>query len=267
MSSRWVPPTTYQLTTDDGRLLKYCLYGPEDGLPVVALHGTPGSRWERPDVVDAVVAAGLRMLVFGRPGYDAMRLPGRVVADVADDVAQLVNAQGWERFALTGLSGGGPHALACAALLSERVIRCTTVAGIAAPDSPNLDFGKTLDWVDDARQGEEHLLVLLGQRAKHILAEVQDDGTGRSQRMRAMCVDGLNGWIDDYLALIRPWGFELNRITAPVGIWYGMDDRNTTMDHTEWLLANVPNAEPHGYPGGHDPADADYRRMLSWLRG
>lgn len=267
MTARWTAPTTYELTTDDGRLLRYCRYGPENGVPVISLHGTPGTRWERPDVVDAVQQAGLRMVVFGRAGYDATRLPGRVVADVASDVGQLADALGWNRFAVTGFSGGGPHALACAALLGERVIRCSTVASIGPPDAAGLDFDGTLDWVADARQGEEHLRVRLEQRAAEILAEVQDDGTGRAERIRAMCLDGRDGWIDDYLGLIRPWGFDPRDITTPVSIWYGRDDPNTTIDHTEWLLAHIPGAERREYPGGHDPADADYRRMLAWLHG
>jgi hypothetical protein len=90
---------------------------------------------------------------------------------------------------------------------------------------------------------------------------------GRVERMRATCIDGLDGWIDDYLALSRPWGFDLGKSVAPISIWYGSEDENTTHEHTEWLLANVPEAERHECPGGHDPADADYRRMLVWLHG
>ena len=273
----WIPPQTDELGTPDGRVLRYCLYGPADGLPVIAHHGTPGTRWERPDAIEAIEEAGLRVLLHGRPGFGSTRQPGRVVADVTDNVRLLADAQGWEQFAVTGFSGGGPHALACAALLPDRVIRCSTVAGIAPPDAPELDFMGTLDWPKDASQGEELLRIDLERHGWEILAEIEAgvqgsigataETPGRVERMRATCIDGLDGWIDDYLALIRPWGFDLSKIAAPITVWYGSEDENTTREHTEWLLANVPGAERHEYPGGHDPEDADYRRMLAWLHG
>jgi pimeloyl-ACP methyl ester carboxylesterase len=273
----WIPPQTHELGTPDGRVLRYCLYGPADGVPVIAHHGTPGTRWERPDVIEAIKEAGLRVLLHGRPGFGSTRQPHRVVADVAEDVRLLADGQGWEQFAVTGFSGGGPHALACAALLPERVIRCSTVAGIAPPDALGPDFMGTLDWAKDASKGEDLLRTDLTRRGQKILAEIEPgvqgsigagSGTpGRVVRMRATCVDGLDGWIDDYLALIRPWGFDLSMIAAPISVWYGSEDEKTTREHTEWLLANVPGAERHQYPGGHDPEDADYRRMLAWLHG
>lgn len=272
----WIPPQTHELGTPDGRVLRYCVYGPADGLPVIAHHGTPGTRWERPDVIQAIEEADLRVLLHGRPGFGSTRRPGRVVADVAEDVRLLADAQGWEQFTVTGFSGGGPHALACAGLLPDRVIRCSTVAGIAPPDARGLDFIGTLDWARDASRGEDLLRPDLERRGQEILAEIvagvqgsigRSGTPGRVERMRATCIDGLDGWIDDFLALIRPWGFDLGKITAPISIWYGSEDENTTREHTEWLLANVPGAERHEYPGGHDPEDADYRRMLAWLRG
>ena len=128
----WIAPKTYELVTPDDRVVQYCLYGPESGLPVIAQHGTPGGRWERPDVVAAVEDSGLRMLLVGRPGYGSTRQPGRSIADVAGDVRLLADEVGWAEFAVTGFSGGGPHALACAALLPDRVNYCSTVAGIAS---------------------------------------------------------------------------------------------------------------------------------------
>ena len=272
----WTPPQTHELVIDD-RIIQYCRYGEPGGVPVVSLHGTPGTRWERPDIVAAINDAGLRVLLPGRPGYGSTRRPGRSVADIAYDVRALADAEGWPQFAVTGFSGGAPHALACAALLPDRVTRCSTVAGIAPLDV--LD----LDWANDARQGEPHLRRRLMHRGAELLAELgpkhsrsansgahapgiaQPDDGGRRRRIKASLVDGLDGWIDDYLALVRTWGFDLGAIKAPVSVWYGSHDDNSSIDHTEWLLANIPGAQGHEYAGGHDPSDTVQREIFDEL--
>ena len=108
------------LRLPDGRDLSYCLYGREDGTPVLFFYGTPGTMFLAPDRLVPVDELGVRLLVVDRPGYGAStRLPGRCVAAAADDLAVLVDHLGWDRFAVWGASGGGPHALACAARLGE----------------------------------------------------------------------------------------------------------------------------------------------------
>jgi pimeloyl-ACP methyl ester carboxylesterase len=84
--------------------------------------------------------------------------------------------------------------------------------------------------------------------------------------MQATCVDGLDGWIDDYLALTKPWGFDPRAIEVPVDVWYGSEDDNTTIEHTEWLLATIPGAKGHEHPGGHDPGDAAQRQIHQALK-
>ncbi|MEV6284673.1 alpha/beta hydrolase [Kribbella sp. NPDC051770] len=269
----WSPPKTHEVAVGD-RVVQYCRYGEAgwaeaDAVRVISLHGTPGTRWERPDIVAAINDAGLRVVVPGRPGYGSARRAGRSVADVADDVRAVADAEGWERFAVTGFSGGAPHALACAALLRERVTFRSTVAGIGPLE---------LDWWADARKGEEHLrkhlsrradelLAALGVRRRGVAGEGEGDDGGRSVRLRASLVDGIDGWIDDYLALVLPWGFDLGEIQAPVSVWYGTGDANSSIEHTRWLLANVPGATAHEYAGGHDPSDAVQREILAELSG
>jgi pimeloyl-ACP methyl ester carboxylesterase len=132
----WTPPATFELTIRDGRLIRYCMYGPREDLPVVSHGGSPGARWKPPVNIEAIEQAGLRMLVPDRPGYGgSTRQYGRSVADAAEDAARLADAQGWAQFAVTGNSGGGPHALACAALLPDRVTRCAVGSGISPPDT------------------------------------------------------------------------------------------------------------------------------------
>ncbi|MCO8270649.1 alpha/beta hydrolase [Actinoplanes sp. TRM 88003] len=132
-----MPP---HLVTADGRTLRHCFYGPEDGVPVIAHSGTPSSRSKRPSMVETMEKSRLRLLYYDRPGYGgSTRQPGRTVADAASDTAALADAQGWERFAVLGGSGGGPHALAAAALLPGRVLRCAVLSGIKPTAKPELD--------------------------------------------------------------------------------------------------------------------------------
>jgi pimeloyl-ACP methyl ester carboxylesterase len=282
----WTPPPTHELTVAGGRVVRYCCYGRPDGVPVVSLAGTPGTRWERPDVISAFEQAGLRVVAPDRPGYSgSSRQPGRAVADVAADAAMIADAQGWPRFAVTGFSGGGPHALACAALLTGRVTCCAAVATPAppsAPGSPGVDVfadrapGQTEDF-RRALRGEQALRPYLQARASEVMARIEADGPaagpgqtagadpGRMTRLRAMYLGGLDGWIDDHIALVRPWGFDPAGISVPVSIWHGAQDSRIPGAHTDWLLAHLPSAQAYEHPGGHDPSDTTYRQILAWI--
>jgi pimeloyl-ACP methyl ester carboxylesterase len=273
----WTPPLTRELTADDGRILRYCCYGPADGLPVVSLTGTPGTRWERPDVIAAIEQAGLRVAVPDRPGYGgSTRQPGRTVASVAADVQMIADARNWRRFAVTGFSGGGPHALACSALLAERVTCCAAIATPAPPGDGGVDIlaDRTPGQSEDFRlalRGEHELRPYLQARSGDAMAAFEKDnpapGTdpGRTIRVRAMFLGGLDGWVDDYIALVRPWGVNLADISAPVSIWHCTADARVPRAHTDWLLAHLPTAQGHEYSGGHDPSDASYRQILAWI--
>ena len=116
------------------RMLMYAVYGTAEGVPALSFGGTPSTRWKRPEVVATIEASGLWMVMPDRPGYGgSTRQPGRSVASVASDAAALADSLGWDRFAVTGGSGGGPHASACAALLPGRVTRCAVTASNAPP--------------------------------------------------------------------------------------------------------------------------------------
>ncbi|HET7247256.1 MAG TPA: alpha/beta hydrolase [Streptosporangiaceae bacterium] len=276
----WVPPPTHELTVTGGRVVRYCCYGSQAGLPVVSLAGTPGTRWERPGVVSAIGQQGLRVVVPDRPGYGGSdRQPGRTVADVAADVAAVASAQGWALFAVTGFSGGGPHALACAALLTGRVTCC---AAVATPVPPGADLfadrapGQAEDF-HLALRGEQALRPYLQDRASNALAQLETGGPdqalvpgepaddqGRAARIRAACL-GLDGWIDDVIALAHPWGFDLGSIEVPVSIWSGATDTRVPRRHTDWLLAQLPTAQGYEHPDGHDPSDTSYRSIFGWI--
>jgi len=236
---------------------------------VIVHGGSPSSRWKRPGLVDAMERSGLRLLVYDRPGYGgSTRRPGRTVADAVDDVRALADAHGWRRFAVFGGSGGGPHALACAALLGERVVRCAVLSGIR-PADPGAA----------APPDEATVRSRLAGRAAEILGlidaggpEVPDEpgppalaDPDAMARIRATFVDSMDGWVDDTLAFARPWGFDVGAITVPVRIWRGTADDRVPAEHAEWLLARIATARGHVYDGGHLPGPDVYGRIYDWL--
>jgi pimeloyl-ACP methyl ester carboxylesterase len=267
----WVPPATFELASTDGRTIRYCLYGRPDGLPVIFHSGSPSTRWKRPAVIEAIEQSGLRMLIPDRPGYGgSTRQRGRSVASAADDARLLADAQGWERLAVVGSSGGGPHALACAALLPGRVTRCAVGSGISPPDTsgplredPDDPRRNKTSWL--AARGEDAVRPHIEQAARDIMAQIAAGGPASMARLRATFVDSHDGWVDDNVAFALPWGFEMSDITVPVSIWFGTHDP-AARRHADWLLARIPAATGHEYPGGHIPDDRAYRQMLAWLR-
>lgn len=253
----------------DGRTLRYCRYGPPDGFPVISHNGSPSSRWKRPDLIEAMWQSGVRVVMPDRPGYGgSTRQPGRTVADVVGDVRVLADAQGWDRFAVLGGSGGGPHALACAALLPERVIRCAVLSGVKPSDAAE-------------PPDEQGLRSRIDRIAEDVMARIADGGPevpgvppgpparddpAAMARLRATFVDSKDGWVDDNLALGRPWGFPMPGRAVPVGVWHGTHDDRVPPEHAQWLLENIAGAQGHQYTGGHLPGADIYREIYGWLR-
>ncbi|KKZ75054.1 alpha/beta hydrolase [Streptomyces showdoensis] len=286
--------------TDDGRLLMAEEWGDPSGTPVVLFHGTPGSRvgTALPDL--AARHPGFRFLAYDRPGYgESPRAPGRRVADAAGDTAAVADAFGIESFAVVGRSGGGPHALACAALLPERVRAAAVLVGLAPPDAAGLDWyaGMTpfnvreyglarahLDGRDPGglerdlaaraaaiRQDPERLLDDLGADLSPHDRPIVADPRVRTVLLRtyreALRVSH-HGWLDDCLAFVRPWGFDVASVAAPVLLWHGLDDAFSPLGHTRWLAGRIPGAEPVLVPGaGHFAAQYALPEVLRWLDG
>ena len=261
-------PATFDLACGDGRVLRYCLHGPADGFPVISHGGSPSSRWKWPHLIEAMEQSRLRLLVYDRPGYGgSTRRPGRAVADAVDDVRALADAHGWQRFGVFGGSGGGPHALACAALLTDRVTRCAVLSSIK-PADPGAET-----------RDEPAVRSRLTARAAEIVARIDAGGpevptepgpAARTDpdamaRIRATFVDGMDGWVDDSLAFARSWHFAPETITVPVAIWRGTHDANVPTEHADWLLAHIPTAQGHLYDGGHLPGATVYRHIFDWL--
>ena len=262
-----------------GRTLEVVTAGPRDGMPLVYHHGTPGAAQPFRLLIDAAADRGLRTVTYSRPGY-ASSTPhsGRTVADAATDTAAVLDALGADRFVTIGWSGGGPHALACAALLPGRCAAAATLAGVAPYRAEGLDWlaGMGPENVEEftlAERGGPALTSYLEDEARVLATVTADDvatalGGLISDVDRAALTDefaeysattfrralarGVAGWRDDDLGFLRGWGFDLAAITAPVAVWQGDQDRMVPYAHGVWLAAHVPNARRHLHPGeGH----------------
>lgn len=263
---------TARVKTSDGRTLAYEQQGDPGGVPVFVLHGTPGSRFSglHPDPA-RVSGAGLRLITYDRPGYGgSSRQHGRSVVDCVTDIVTIADELGLERFAVTGTSGGAPHALAAAARLPERVTRAECNVGPAPYDGEGLDFFNGMDpenvkEVGWALTGEETLVGELEREAQKALDRLDADPAALlgefelseadravlgqevvKQRMRISfreaMAQGIRGWVDDDLAFVKPWGFDVAGISVPVRVRYGATDVLVPAAHGAWLAAHIPGA-------------------------
>lgn len=263
---------TDTVTVAGGRRLSVQVFGDPDGIPIFLLHGTPGSRLgPRPRGV-VLHRLGVRLVAFDRPGYGRSdRLAGRRVADVASDVAAIADSYKLERFAVVGRSGGGPHALACAALLPDRTTKAAVLVGLAPHGADGLDWfdGMAKSNVIDftaAAQGHDPIAARLTAAAESIradpaslVARLQAELPDADRRVvadvgiRAMLVrnyaEALRaspaGWIDDVLAFCSPWGFDPAAVAVPVLLWHGERDVFSPASHARWLGDRIPGATVH----------------------
>jgi pimeloyl-ACP methyl ester carboxylesterase len=271
----------FTLPAAGGRSLDVLVAGPADGLPLVFHHGTPGGIATYPPMVSEAAARGLRLVLYARPGYGGSTpAPGRLVADAAADVASILDKLGAARFVTVGWSGGGPHALACARLLSRRCMAAASLAGPAPYRAAGLNWPAGMDEDNIAEfgaaaEGESELTSLLEKTAPLLrditasrladsMAEVistadSDALVGEladyfSSSFRAGLSAGIAGWRDDDLAFVRDWGFSLAAPgdAAPVAIWHGDQDGMVPFSHGEWLAGRIPGARSHLMTGvGH----------------
>jgi len=274
----------------DGRVAEILTDGPSDGLPLVLHEGTPVGLSVYPPTVQAAAVRGLRVVLLARPGYEGSTpWPGRRVADVASDVAEVLDRLGADTFLSAGWSGGGPHALACAALLPGRCLAAASIAGVAPYGASGLDWmagmgPENVEEFSAALKGEQALTDFLEPAAAGMrdvtgaqvaealggLASAVDKAALSGEFaehmaavLRAALSGGIAGWRDDDLAFTTGWGFSLGwddklgvetllgpeNPPAPVAVWQGDQDRMVPFAHGQWLATHITRVRAHLLPG------------------
>lgn len=196
------------------------------------------------------------------------------MGDVATDVQAILDALHIDTFLCAGQSGGGPHALACAALLPDRVLATATIAGLAPRSADGFDWlagmgQENIEEFEASWKGRDALEPLIEREAGN-LREVQPAAVAAALGGLVSDVDkaaltgvfaeflagsfrravstGITGWRDDDIAFAMPWGFDVSTIHTPVAVWQGGEDRMVPMSHGAWLAAHIPGAESHLIP-------------------
>jgi pimeloyl-ACP methyl ester carboxylesterase len=276
--------TIQDFSLSDGRSLRTWTSGRRGPLTLVYFPGTPAGVTPEQVLVDAAEAAGLALVSIARPGYPgSTRLPGRDVVSVVSDTTQVLEQLGGGDAVVLGWSGGGPHALACAAHLPG----CRAVASLAGigPADTDLDLDanmapENVAELAAARAGESTLRPCLEQAAPGLttldtaavieamgellppadrVALTPDRAEEFAASGREALAVGIDGWLDDDLAFVRPWGFSLADIAVPVAVWQGDEDTMVPIAHGRWFAEHVPTARTHLLPGdGHMSAGYDH---------
>lgn len=256
--------------TPHGRKLAVQESGDPAGKPVLVHMGTPNSRHlYAPNRADAA-ERGLRLISYDRPGYGGSpRQEGRSVADCAADVGAIAAGLGIDRLAVWGISGGGPHAIASAALLPDLVPAVAVLASVAPWGADGLDYfdGMGEMNVDDTRlqledpvaarakceADREEMLTLEPEPLAEYLRTLLSPAdaavlTGELAQFlvdstRAGLAPGSDGWWDDSEAFVKPWGFDLAAISTPVLLYHGRQDKFVPFGHGEWLARHIPGVE------------------------
>jgi len=278
----------WSVKTADGRTLAVEDAGDRSGPPVLVHVGSPSSRHLYGRTVTDATARGLRLISYDRPGYgQSTPQPGRTMADCAGDVRAICAALGIERLVTWGLSGGGPHVLACAALLPDLVVAAASLCSPAPYDA------RGLDWLAGMGPGaEEDVRVMFGDRdvARATFTEEREQllATSPAELARewqktspdadlafladeAICVQqalsaGIEGFHGDNWAQLIPWGFDVAEISVPVLLLHGRRDESVPVGHGQWLAARIPGVEARFYDNeGHGLRENRIGEVHAWL--
>jgi pimeloyl-ACP methyl ester carboxylesterase len=278
------------LELPDGRLIGYAEFGGPTGWPVFFFHGLPGSRLSGRLTDADALALGARVIALDRPGYGLSDdQPRRRLIDWPTDVANCADRLGIKQFAVAGISGGGPYAVACAALLPARVRAAAIISGLAPPDVPGLAGGSSAQnrllsalarrspWLVRPLLG---LISLMARRAPGLSRrQMAKSGPDRTiladpavanlflADVREAFRHGSSGAAYEAWLLTQPWGFDLAAITVPVFIWQGEADVNVPPAMGHYLASAIPGARATFVPGaGHLVGVTRSREILEQLR-
>ncbi|MDT0310468.1 alpha/beta fold hydrolase [Streptomyces sp. DSM 44917] len=275
--------TETDLTLPDGRRLHVYDTGPPAAsaarLTVLWHHGTPNIGEPPAPLFPAADALGIRWVSYDRPGYGGSTpRPGRDVASAAADSAAVADALGVDRFAVMGHSGGGPHALACGALLPERVLAVVSVAGLAPFDAEGLDWfvgmapsaAASLRAAARGREAKERHEATAAfdpeifTPADH--AALTGPWSWFDEIVPPAVASGPAPLIDDDLAYVSPWGFTPTEIPTPTLLLHGTEDRLVPAPHAQWLAHHCPRATLRLHPTeGHISLLNSATTALTWL--
>jgi pimeloyl-ACP methyl ester carboxylesterase len=267
------------ISTGNGRKIRINEAGQLDGIPVLVQRGTPQSRHLYDCWIEDAQSRGIRLIGYERPGYGASTAhPGRTVASAASDVALIAKELGLNRLYVWGISGGGPHALACAALLPGLVVAAAALASPAPYPAEGLDYFVGMGESNvaefraalEGRQACERYVeadasellgvdpdtVMQGFRSLLCPADAAVLTTDFANFVVRSVLEGIgetrNGWIDDKMACTTPWGFQLGQIRIPVMIMHGGQDQFVPWSHGKWLASRIPNVDARFLPDeGH----------------
>jgi pimeloyl-ACP methyl ester carboxylesterase len=264
----------------DGRTLHYYDVRVDDPrLTVFWHHGSPNVGEPPAPLLPASAERGVRWVSYDRPGYGGSTAnPGRTVGSAAGDVAAVADALGIDRFAVMGHSGGGAHALACAALLPDRVTATVCGSGLAPTTADGLDWfagfapGGAAE-LRAAREGPKALAAYLetSEFDPETFTPADHAALGGDWSWLMTVVDkamagGQGGFIDDDVATVTPWGFDPDDIATPVLYLHGARDRMVPSTHSQWLAKHTPSAELWLLPDeGHISVLRSGVAALDWL--
>lgn len=282
----------FEVDLPDGRVVEVASFGDEEGIPMFALHGTPTSNAYWAMVDEPARTRGVRVLAPNRPGIrGSYPHPLPLVASYAEDVGNLADRFDMARFPIMGHSGGGPFALACGALLPDRVTAVATVAGVGPLDNPEVKgevaagdqrMFRLIDEGKEAAAGRQfRFLGALARYAPRLTNYLFSRQTSAHERELFEVVgpmfiksiaealeQGPEAGVNEYRIFSKKehWGFEPKDITVPVHIWQGEEDRNTYPIHAQALARLIPQAELHLLPGiGHPVMATHFDEILDSL--
>jgi pimeloyl-ACP methyl ester carboxylesterase len=272
------------LSLGDGRTLHLYDTAADDAAGRLAVfwhHGTPNIGALPEPLFEAADRLGIRWVSYDRPGYGGSTpCQDRNVASAAADVSSIANALGIDRFAVMGHSGGGPHALACGALLPERVLSVLSVSGMAPFGAEGLDFfagmsdsgAASLRAAAQGREAKERFEAMADEDAESgfipaDVAALEGEWSWFISVVRPAVERGPGALIDDDLAYVSPWGFDPAWVAAPTLLVHGGRDRIVPASHGEWLARHCPSAELWLRPeDGHISVLRSGEAALEWLR-
>jgi pimeloyl-ACP methyl ester carboxylesterase len=268
--------TENTLRLHDGRTLAYTEHGDLSGKPILFLHGNPGSRYVRHPDESMAQSVGARIITPDRPGYGKSDFqPGRKLMDYPGDVSQLMDALGLDKFAVLGVSAGGPYAAACAYKLAARVTRTAIVSTVSPLDRENAFEGvnpsvrkgyeliRTLPrWLSQivltlqARKQQRDPEGSLAERSAMLSSE--DQAMLARPEIKAQVLgyrqeavrQGVKGTLRELQIHVSPWGFPLNTIPGEVHVWHWEDDFLAPIQMGRYVASQIPNARTHFLPGG-----------------